>query len=164
MIRSIIERTGCKIDIDDDGTVHIASADVAAARKAMEIIQEITAEAEIGKTYLGKVQRLMNFGAFIEIMPNVEGLLHISEVAHHRVEEIRDEMADGDEIMVKVIEIDGQGRIRLSRKALLPQEEGAAVAHGGGGEGAPPRRGPGGGRGGPGGGGARRRPGPGGRR
>ena len=166
MIRSIIERTGCKIDIDDDGTVHIASADVVAARKAMEIIQEITAEAEIGKTYLGKVQRLMNFGAFIEIMPNVEGLLHISEVAHHRVEEIRDEMADGDEIMVKVIEIDGQGRIRLSRKALLPQEEGAAAAHGGGGgEGAPPRRGPSGGRGGPGGGGPRRRqPGPGGRR
>jgi len=164
MIRSIIERTGCKIDIDDDGTVHIASADVVAARKAMEIIQEITAEAEIGKTYLGKVQRLMPFGAFIEIMPNVEGLLHISEVAHHRVEEIRDEMADGDEIMVKVIEIDGQGRIRLSRKALLPQEEGAAVAHGGG-EGGPPRRGPGGGRGGPGGGGPRRRqPGPGGRR
>ena len=123
MIRSIVERTGCRVDIEDDGTVNIASSDESAAAKAMEIIREITAEAELGKTYLGKVVRLTNFGAFVEILPNMDGLLHISEVAHYRVNEIQDEMSEGDEVMVKVIEIDGQGRVRLSRKALLPKEE-----------------------------------------
>jgi len=123
MIRSIVERTGCRVDIEDDGTVNIASADESAAAKAMEIIKEITAEAELGKTYLGKVVRLTNFGAFVEILPNMDGLLHISEVAHYRVNDIQDEMSEGDEVMVKVIEIDGQGRVRLSRKALLPKEE-----------------------------------------
>jgi polyribonucleotide nucleotidyltransferase len=145
MIRSIVERTGCKVDIEDDGTVNIASVDEAAARKAVEIIQEITAEAELGKTYLGKVVRLTNFGAFVEILPNLDGLLHISEVAHYRVNDIQDEMSEGDEIMVKVIEIDGQDRIRLSRKALLPREEGASEGRSGtrddsGGR-RPPRRG-----------------------
>ena len=131
MIRSIVERTGCKVDIEDDGTVNIASSDEAAAARAMEIIKEITAEAELGKTYLGKVVRLTNFGAFVEIMPNMDGLLHISEVAHYRVNDIQDEMSEGDEVMVKVIEIDGQGRVRLSRKALLPREEGASAVSGG---------------------------------
>ena len=141
MIRSIIERTGCKVDIEDDGTVHIASADEAAARRAMEIIEEITAEAGLGQTYLGKVQRLTNFGAFIEILPNLDGLLHISEVAHHRVKSMEDEMNEGDEIMVKVIEIDGQDRIRLSRKALLPKEDDDAPADSGeGGDRADSRR------------------------
>ncbi len=139
MIRSIVERTGCKIDIEDSGAVNIASVDEEAAKKAIEIIQEITAEAELGKTYLGKVVRLTNFGAFIEILPNVDGLLHISEVAHYRVNAIEDEMSDGDEVMVKVIEIDGQGRVRLSRKALLPKEEGASQS-GGSSEGEAPRR------------------------
>jgi polyribonucleotide nucleotidyltransferase len=131
MIRSIVERTGCRVDIEDDGTVNIASSDDAAAARAMEIIKEITAEAELGKTYLGKVVRLTNFGAFVEIMPNMDGLLHISEVAHYRVNDIQDEMSEGDEVMVKVIEIDGQGRVRLSRKALLPKEEGASAGSGG---------------------------------
>jgi len=133
MIRSIVERTGCRVDIEDDGTVNIASSDESAAAKAMEIIKEITAEAELGKTYLGKVVRLTNFGAFVEILPNMDGLLHISEVAHYRVDDIQDEMSEGDEVMVKVIEIDGQGRVRLSRKALLPKEEGASESGDGGG-------------------------------
>ena len=129
------------VDIEDDGSVNIASIDEEAAQKAIEIIQEITAEAELGKTYLGKVVRLTNFGAFIEILPNVDGLLHISEVAHYRVNTIEDEMSEGDEVMVKVIEIDGQGRVRLSRKALLPKEEGASET-GSGDEGRPARRPP----------------------
>jgi polyribonucleotide nucleotidyltransferase len=146
MIRSIVERTGCKIDVEDDGTVNIASVDLEAARQAREIIEELTAEAEVGKTYLGKVQRLTGFGAFVEIMPNVEGLLHISEVAHYHVPEIHDELAEGDEVMVKVIEMDGSGRIRLSRKALLPKQEMAAAGGrgepgGGGGPAARRRRG-----------------------
>jgi polyribonucleotide nucleotidyltransferase len=118
MIRSIIERTGCKIDVEDDGRIHIASVDEASAMKAIEIIKEITAEAELGKTYTGKVTRIVNFGAFVEILPGMEGLLHISELAEHRVKEVKDEISEGQEIQVKVIEVDGD-RIRLSRKALL---------------------------------------------
>jgi polyribonucleotide nucleotidyltransferase len=168
MIRSIVERTGCKIEVHDDGRVDIASTDETAARKAVEIIKELTAEAELGKTYLGKVVRVVNFGAFVEILPGVEGLLHISEIAEHRINEVRDEIDDGQEVLVKVIEIDGQGRVRLSRKAVLREQRGeapqepAAVgegpSHGSGppqhrSGGKPPggRGGPGGGRGGPGG-------------
>jgi polyribonucleotide nucleotidyltransferase len=118
MIRSIIERTGCKIDVEDDGRIHIASVDEVSAQKAIDIIKEITAEAEVGKTYMGKVTRIVNFGAFVEILPGLEGLLHISELAEHRVREVKDEINEGEEILVKVIETDGD-RIRLSRKAVL---------------------------------------------
>ncbi|HEU4403007.1 MAG TPA: polyribonucleotide nucleotidyltransferase [Candidatus Polarisedimenticolia bacterium] len=121
MIRSIIERTGCKIDVEDDGRINIASVDETSAKKAIEIIQEITAEAEIGRTYTGKVTRIVNFGAFVEILPGIEGLLHISELAEHRVKEVQDEIREGEEIPVKVIEVDGD-RIRLSRKALLREK------------------------------------------
>jgi len=127
MIRSIIERTGCKIDIDDDGKVDIASVDEASALKAIEIIKEITAEAEIGKTYLGKVVRIVAFGAFVEILPGIEGLLHISEIAEHRVNEVTDEIQEGEEILVKVIDVDGD-RTRLSRKAVLREKRGETGA------------------------------------
>ncbi len=120
MIRSIIERTGVKIDVEDNGTVNVASADEASAAKAIGIIQELTATPELNKTYLGKVQRITDFGAFIEIMPGLDGLLHVSEIAHYRVKDVRDELKEGDQVMVKVINIDPSGKIRLSRKALLP--------------------------------------------
>ena len=128
MIRSIIERTGVKIDVEDDGSVNVASADEAAAQKAIGIIQELTATAELNKTYLGKVQRITDFGAFVEIMPGLDGLLHVSEIAHYRVKDVRDELKEGDQVMVKVINIDPSGKIRLSRKALLTPEEGQAKA------------------------------------
>jgi len=118
-IRSIIERTGVKIDVEDDGRVNVASADQASAQKAIGIIQELTATPELNKTYMGKVQRITDFGAFVEIMPGVDGLLHVSEIAHYRVKEVRDELKEGEQVMVKVINIDPSGKIRLSRKALL---------------------------------------------
>jgi polyribonucleotide nucleotidyltransferase len=124
MIRSIIERTGVKIDVEDDGRVNVASADETSAQKAIAIIQELTATPELNKTYLGKVQRITDFGAFVEIMPGVDGLLHVSEIAHYRVKEVRDELKEGEQVMVKVINIDPSGKIRLSRKALLQPEEG----------------------------------------
>jgi polyribonucleotide nucleotidyltransferase len=127
MIRSIIERTGVKIDVEDDGRVNVASADEASAAKAIGIIQELTATPELNKTYMGKVQRITDFGAFVEIMPGLDGLLHISEIAHYRVKEVRDELKEGDQVMVKVINIDPSGKIRLSRKALLQPEEGQQV-------------------------------------
>jgi polyribonucleotide nucleotidyltransferase len=148
MIRSIIERTGVKIDVEDDGHVNVASSDEAAAKKAIAIIQELTATAELNKTYLGKVQRITDFGAFVEIMPGTDGLLHVSEIARHRVQDVRDELAEGEQVMVKVINIDPSGKIRLSRKALLEEEGGPAAAPEGEGaptEGAPagePRREP----------------------
>jgi polyribonucleotide nucleotidyltransferase len=123
-IRSIIERTGVKIDVEDDGRVNVASADETSARKAIAIIQELTATPELNKTYLGKVQRITDFGAFVEIMPGTDGLLHVSEIASHRVKDVRDELKEGEQLLVKVINIDPTGKIRLSRKALL-QEEGA---------------------------------------
>ncbi|MEO8257806.1 MAG: polyribonucleotide nucleotidyltransferase [Acidobacteriota bacterium] len=127
MIRSIIERTGVKIDVEDDGRVNVASADGASAQKAISIIQELTATPELNKTYLGKIQRITDFGAFVEIMPGTDGLLHVSEIANHRVKDVRDELKEGEQILVKVINIDPTGKIRLSRKALL-QEDGAATA------------------------------------
>jgi len=130
MIRSIQERTGCKIEINDDGRVDIASIDETAAQKAIDIIRELTAEAELNKSYLGRVVRVVPFGAFIEILPGVEGLVHVSEIAHYRVGRVEDEINEGDEVMVKVIDIDGQGRVRLSRKALLPRP--ADAEHGDG--------------------------------
>ena len=119
MIRSIIERTGVKIDVEDDGRVNVASADGASAQKAISIIQELTATPELNKTYLGKVQRITDFGAFVEIMPGTDGLLHVSEIANHRVKDVRDELKEGEQVLVKVINIDPTGKIRLSRKALL---------------------------------------------
>ena len=127
MIRSIIERTGVKIDVEDDGRVNVASADETSAQKAISIIQELTATPELNKTYLGKVQRITDFGAFVEIMPGTGGLLHVSEIANHRVKDVRDELKEGEQVLVKVINIDPTGKIRLSRKALL-QEQGAAPA------------------------------------
>ncbi len=122
MIRSIIERTGVKIDVEDDGRVNVASADEAAAAKAIGIIQELTATPELNKTYMGKVQRITDFGAFVEIMPGTDGLLHVSEIANHRVKDVRDELKEGEQVLVKVINIDPTGKIRLSRKALLNEE------------------------------------------
>ena len=118
MIRSIIELTGVKIDVDDDGTIHVASNDPEAAKKALQIIADLTATAEIGKTYLGKVVRLVDFGAFVEIFPGTDGLLHISEIAENRIKEVRDELKEGDQILVKVLGIEGN-KIKLSRKAVL---------------------------------------------
>jgi polyribonucleotide nucleotidyltransferase len=132
MIRSIIERTGVKIDVEDDGRVNVASADEASAQKAIGIIQELTATPELNKTYMGKVQRITDFGAFVEIMPGLDGLLHVSEIAHYRVNDVRDELKEGEQVMVKVINIDPSGKIRLSRKALIdPPEGGVAAAEGG---------------------------------
>jgi len=122
MIRSIIERTGVKIDVEDDGRVNVASADETSAQKAISIIQELTATPELNKTYLGKIQRITDFGAFVEIMPGTDGLLHVSEIANHRVKDVRDELKEGEQILVKVINIDPTGKIRLSRKALLTEE------------------------------------------
>jgi polyribonucleotide nucleotidyltransferase len=118
VIRGIVEQTGVKIDVEDDGSVHIASADGPSAQKAIQIITEITATAEMGKTYLGKVVRLVDFGAFVEIFPGTDGLLHISEIAEHRVAKVRDELKEGDQILVKVINIEGN-KVKLSRKAVL---------------------------------------------
>jgi polyribonucleotide nucleotidyltransferase len=122
MIRSIIERTGVKIDVEDNGTVNVASADGESAAKAIGIIQELTATPELNKTYMGKVQRITDFGAFVEIMAGTDGLLHVSEIANHRVKDVRDELKEGQQILVKVINIDPTGKIRLSRKALLQDE------------------------------------------
>ncbi len=116
MIRSIIEQTGVKIDVQDDGTVTIASVDEAAAKKAQQIIANLTAEAEKGRTYLGKVQRIAEYGAFVEILPNLVGLLHVSEMAPYRVREVRDLVTEGQELMVRVIEIGDDNKIRLSHK------------------------------------------------
>jgi polyribonucleotide nucleotidyltransferase len=154
MIRSIVERTGCKIDVEDDGRVSIASVDEAAAKKAVAIIEELTATAELNKTYLGKVVRVVDFGAFVEILPGTDGLLHVSEMAHHRVQDVRSEVKEGDQVLVKVISIDPSGKIRLSRKALIEETAGGAAtgtdgggqAPAGGGGGGEHRRHDGGGR------------------
>ncbi len=135
MIRSIIEQTGVKIDVEDTGKVNVASNDETSANKALEIIRNLTATAEIGKTYLGKVSRLADFGAFVEILPGTDGLLHISEVAEHRIKDVRDELKEGDQVLVKVLAVEGN-RIRLSRKAILKEQR----AKMGGGE-APPDEG-----------------------
>ena len=119
-IRSIIDRTGVKIDVEDDGRVNVASTDEDSAQRAISIIEELTASPELNKTYLGKVQRITDFGAFVEILPGIDGLLHVSEIAHYRVREVRDELNEGDQVLVKVINVDPSGKVRLSRKALLP--------------------------------------------
>ncbi|HEV2233207.1 MAG TPA: polyribonucleotide nucleotidyltransferase [Terriglobia bacterium] len=127
VIRGIVEQTGAKIDVEDDGSVNVAAVDEQAVNKALKMIKDLMAEAEIGKTYLGKVVRLADFGAFVEIFPGTDGLLHISEVAETRIRDIRDELKEGDQILVKVISIEGN-KIRLSRKAVLRDQKQKAPA------------------------------------
>jgi len=121
MIRSIVEQTGCKIDVEDDGSVKIFSSDGVAADRCIQMITDICAVAEVGKTYLGKVVRIVDFGAFVEIFPGTDGLLHISEIAETRIKEVRDELNEGDQILVKVIGLEGN-KIKLSRKAILKEQ------------------------------------------
>ncbi len=121
VIRGIIEATGVKMDVEDDGTVTIASSDEAASRKAIEMVQKIAAEAEIGKIYKGTVRKIVDFGAFVEIFPGTDGLVHISQLSPERVRRVSDVLKEGDEVMVKVLEIDRQGKIRLSRKEALQE-------------------------------------------
>jgi polyribonucleotide nucleotidyltransferase len=131
MIRSIVEETGAKIDVEDDGTISIASADGAAAQAAIDKIRGLTAEAEIGQAYLGTVSRIVDFGAFVEIFPGTDGLLHISEIADRRVKDVRDELKEGQQILVKCIGKEGN-KIKLSRKAVLREEQQKAEAAGAG--------------------------------
>ena len=121
-IRGIIEQTGAKIDVDDTGKVSVASSDTEGMKKALAMISNLTAVPEIGKVYLGKVVRLAEFGAFVELFPGTDGLLHISEIAEHRVKEVKDELREGDQVMVKVLAIEGN-RIKLSRKALIKEQK-----------------------------------------
>jgi polyribonucleotide nucleotidyltransferase len=121
-IRAIIEKTGCKIDIEDTGSVKIASPSAAAIEEAIALIKGYSQEAEVGEVYTGKVKKIMDFGAFVEILPGIEGLVHISQLARERVAKVTDVVKVGDEIQVKVLEIDGNGKIRLSRRALLAGE------------------------------------------
>src|SRR3712207_70638 len=122
IIRAIVEETGAKIDVEDDGTIFIATADGDAAQAAVAKIRGLTAEAEIGEQYLGTVSRIVDFGAFVEIFPGTDGLLHISEIAEHRVRDVRDELKEGQQIMVKCIGKEGN-KIKLSRKAILREEK-----------------------------------------
>ncbi len=155
-IKGIIDQTGVAIDVEDDGTVNIASADSDAVKRALEIIKGLTTEPEVGATYKGAVQRVTDFGAFVELLPGTDGLLHISEMAHTRVERVEDVMKEGDIVEVKVLSVERDGKIRLTRRELLPLPEGPegeaakarmlAAREGGGGGGRP--SGGGGGRGG----------------
>jgi len=153
-IKGIVDQTGVAIDVEDDGTVNVSSADPEAVLKALEIIKGLTAEPEVGTIYKGTVKRIVDFGAFVEILPNNEALLHVSEIAHERVEVPGDVLKEGDVIDVKVISVDRDGKTRLTRRELLPFPEGEegerareriAKAR----EAGPPSRGGGGGRGGP---------------
>jgi polyribonucleotide nucleotidyltransferase len=121
VIRGIVDETGAKIDVEDDGTVRIASADGESLRKALEIVEGITMEAQVGKIYTGTVRRIVDFGAFVEILPGTDGLLHISQIGPGRVQKVSDELKEGDEVPVKVLEIDRSGKIRLSRKEALAE-------------------------------------------
>jgi polyribonucleotide nucleotidyltransferase len=160
MIKAIVDQTGCAIDIADDGTVSIASPDSASVLKAIEIIKNLTMTPEVGETYKAKVVRIEPYGAFLEFAPGKDGLLHVSEIDYARVENVEDIMQMGDEVDVKIIEVDREGRVRFSRKALLPKPEGYVEREPsgdrgprrddrGGGRGGPRRDDRGGGRGGP---------------
>jgi polyribonucleotide nucleotidyltransferase len=127
VIKAIVEATGCQIDIDDDGTIHIFSTDGEAAKRAIEQIEAITAEVEVGKIYRGKVVGIKEFGAFVEILPDRDGLLHISEIADYRVKQVEDVLKMGDEVWVKVIGVDDRGKVKLSRKAALAEKDAAAA-------------------------------------
>ncbi|MBI5599035.1 MAG: polyribonucleotide nucleotidyltransferase [Deltaproteobacteria bacterium] len=120
-IKAIVLETGAKIDIEDDGRVNIASVDEEAAKRAVEIIRRLTQEAEVGKLYMGKVRKIMDFGAFVEIFPGTDGLVHVSQLANERVQNVRDVLKEGDEVLVKVIGLDKDGKIKLSRKEALGQ-------------------------------------------
>ena len=124
-IRGIVEATGVKIDVMDDGKVHVFAISGKAAEEALKMIRDVTATAEIGKTYLGTVVRIAEFGAFVEIFPGTDGLLHISEIAEARIRAVRDELKEGDQMLVKVLAIEGN-KIRLSRKAVLRDQQAAA--------------------------------------
>jgi polyribonucleotide nucleotidyltransferase len=154
-IKGIVDQTGVSIDVEDDGTVNVASSDPEAVRKALDIIKGLTAEPEVGMVYRGIVKRIADFGAFVEILPNVDGLVHISELAHQRVERVEDVVKEGEEVEVKVLSVDRDGKVRLTRRELLPLPEGEEgerakerIAQARESGGAPPRRdsGPGGGR------------------
>jgi polyribonucleotide nucleotidyltransferase len=123
VIRGIQEQTGVKIDIDDDGTVKIAAVDAESARRAIEIIEGIVQVPEVGKVYTGRVRRLMEFGAFVEIFPGTDGLLHISQISKHRVRSVSDCFKEGDEVVVSVLEVDRDGKIRLSHKEFEKEGE-----------------------------------------
>jgi polyribonucleotide nucleotidyltransferase len=122
MIRAIIDQTGVAIDVEDDGTISIASSDDASAKKAIEIIKGLTTEPEVGQFYNGVVRRIVDFGAFVEISPGTDGLIHISELDTKRVAKVTDVLKEGDEVLVKVISIDRQGKIRLSRKEAMGEK------------------------------------------
>lgn len=130
VIRGIVDATGAKIDVNDDGRISIATANGEAGERAMQMIRDLTAEAEIGKDYLGTVSRIVDFGAFVEIFPGTDGLLHVSEIADYRVRDVRDELKEGQQIMVRCIAVEGN-KIRLSRKALLKEEKRKERARGG---------------------------------
>jgi polyribonucleotide nucleotidyltransferase len=119
VVRAIQEQTGTKIDIEDDGRVTVFSPDSASVQKAVGMIQDICREVEIDRIYLGKVKKIVEFGAFVEVIPNTEGLLHISQIAESRIRSVQDVLSEGDEVLVKVIEVDGNGKMRLSRKMAL---------------------------------------------
>jgi polyribonucleotide nucleotidyltransferase len=120
IIRGIQIETGAKVDVEDDGTVHVAAVDQQAGQDAVKMIKELTQEVEEGAVYEGKVVRIMDFGAFVEILPGRDGMVHISELEHHRVRAVTDVLKEGDVVKVKVLGIDDRGKVRLSRKALLP--------------------------------------------
>ncbi len=124
VIKGIIEQTGVKIDIDDSGKINIASADYHATEKAIQMIKEITQEVEVGKIYMGTVRKIMDFGAFVEVLPGTDGLVHVSQLSHERVQNVTDVLKEGDKVLVKVLEVDRQGKIRLSRKEALGHEVG----------------------------------------
>ncbi len=123
VIKSIIEQTGVKIDIEDDGKIHIASTDPEMSKKAIKIIEGICAEAEVGQRYTGKVVKIVDFGAFIEILPGTQGLLHISEISHERIRNVTDVLKEGEQIEVQVTEVDRSGRVKLSRRAVLDKPQ-----------------------------------------
>ncbi len=125
VIRDIIDRTGVQIDINDDGTVNIASHDEAASKSAIQIIQDLVQDVEVGKIYMGKVKKIMDFGAFVEILPGTDGLVHISQICDRRIQKVRDEIQEGDEIVVKVIDVDRNGKVKLSRKEAMRDEAAA---------------------------------------
>jgi polyribonucleotide nucleotidyltransferase len=126
VIRGIQEQTGTKIDVEDDGRVTIFSPDAESVQKALSIVQDICREVELDRIYLGKVKKIVEFGAFVEVIPNTEGLLHISQIAESRIRSVQDVLTEGDEVLVKVIEIDGNGKMRLSRKMALRDQPGLA--------------------------------------
>jgi polyribonucleotide nucleotidyltransferase len=129
VIRDIIDRTGVNIDINDDGTVNIASHDEEASTMAIQIIKDLVQDVEVGKIYMGKVKKIMDFGAFVEILPGTDGLVHISQICDRRIQKVSDEISEGDEITVKVIDVDRNGKVKLSRKEAMREEAAAAATH-----------------------------------